>query len=93
MKYKNKIKTKLLLLGLLVSVIISMMILVSMVGCAGNQVLRGTDYTKTERPEDFPERKIDKTSFLYQVTPHVIWGTAVIGLGFWLWKDYTKSRR
>ncbi len=93
MKYKNKIKTKMLLLGLLVSVIISMMVLVSMVGCAGNQVLRGTDYTKTERPEDFPQRKIDKTSFLYQVTPHAIWGTAVIGLGFWLWKDYKKSRR
>jgi len=86
-------KTRKLLISLIISVLISIMILVSLFGCAGDQTLRTSDYTRTERPESFPEVKAEKTSFLYQATPHIMWGAAVLGLSFWLWKDYKKSNR
>jgi hypothetical protein len=86
-------KTRKLLLSLIGSVLISIMILTHMFGCAGNQSLRGADYTRTEKPESFPEVELDKTSFVYRATPHIIWISVVLGLSFWLWKDYKKSNR
>ena len=86
-------KTRKLLVSLIVSVLISIMLLVSMCGCAGDQTLRTNDYTRTERPESYPKVEVEKNSFMYQATPHIIWGVAVLGLSFWLWKDHKKSVR
>ena len=86
-------KSRKLCISLIVSVLISIMLVVSMFGCAGDQTLRTSDYTRTERPESYPIVEVEKTSFIYQATPHIIWVLVVLGLSFWLWKDYKKSIR
>ena len=86
-------KTRKLLVSLMVSVLITIIIITCMFGCAGDQTLRTNDYTRTERPESYPEVEVEKDSFIYQATPHIIWLSAVLGLSFWLWKDHKKSIR
>jgi len=86
-------KTRKLLVSLITSVLITIIVITCMFGCAGDQTLRTNDYTRTERPESYPIVEVEKTSFIYQATPHIIWVLAVLGLSFWLWKDYKKSIR
>ena len=56
-------------------------------GCASDQILRGKDYVRTEKPE--PEIRED--SFLFQLMPYVVWGSLVIGIGVWTVKEFKKT--
>ncbi len=95
MKKKKKYK---LLVSLIISITISLVLLTSVFGCAGGQILRGTDNDRSNviKPveqvelEQMPwneEKHGSAVGILYG-----LWAFTILGCGIFLWKD-RKSKQ
>ena len=58
-------------------------------GCAGSQTLRGSDYTRTERPPSYEGQPGESKSIL----PYIVWGTVTIGVGLLVWYEFKKPKQ
>ena len=58
-------------------------------GCAGSQTLRGSDYTRTEKPPSYEKQPRESPSTL----PYIIWGTIAIGTGILVWCEFKKTKQ
>lgn len=58
-------------------------------GCAGTQTLRGSDYTRTEKPSSYESQSKESNS----IFPYIIWGTVTIGVGLLVWHEFKKPKQ
>ena len=63
--------------------------LLLLAGCAGSQTLRGSDYSRMEKPESYESEPKESSSIL----PYIVWGTATIGVGLLVWYEFKKPKQ
>jgi len=97
MKYHSNIKKKKLLISLLVSVIISIIVITSLFGCAGGQVLHGTDNNRSNKilsvvqggSEEMPENTTETGSGVALL--YGLWAITILGCCVFLWRSKIES--
>jgi len=83
-------KTKKMLIVLLSSIIVSIIIITSVFGCAGDQVLKGYNHAKPTTQSVTPMES-EEQSFVKIYTPWVVWVSMIaIGVMFFWRMDRKK---
>lgn len=94
---KNK-KNYTLLVSLIISVTISLVLLTSVFGCAGNQVLRGTDNDRSNIIKPIEQVQLEQMPWNKEQHGSAVgilyglWAFTILGCCIFLWKD-RKSKQ